>query len=134
MLDTDFFTRVGLRYINSVPINDGEIKGWINKELIHSLEEGRFGYLNQYITALQGCTKFGKYSFKHGMNPFEGDHQKPISNYLLDFDYFDENVEASNALELMENFNNINFSFFYWCLGDKAKSELGVGTTKEQQG
>ena len=51
LLDTDFFTRVGLRYINELTIDDGKLEGWINDVLIGPLVEGVYGTVDRFVTS-----------------------------------------------------------------------------------
>ncbi|MDD5323269.1 MAG: TIGR04255 family protein [Methylococcales bacterium] len=127
LIDSDFFTRVGFRYVNTVPIEDGEIDGWLNPTLIGSSIQKPFGSIAKYISEIRGYTKAGDYTFRHGIKSIE-DHE--IKEYFLDFDYFSEDVEYDNATSLIQEFNEINFSFFDWCLGPKAKVFLGEGKPK----
>ena len=129
-IDTDFFTRVGLRYINLVPIKDNELSGWIRPELISSILTGALGTLRAIKSEVQGFIADGFYSFRHGLRINEKETGDK-SSYFLDFDYFDENVEVGNAVDLVKKYNEVNFSFFQWCLAEKAVKELGPGKKKQ---
>lgn len=130
LLDTDFFTRVGLRFINTIPINDGEIEGWLNQELITGLNSGIFGTINSCNSEVRGFLENGEYTFKHGCPP-RSHPTKPVEKYFLDFDYFSEGVEFSNALKLIDGFHDTNFSLFRWAIGDKALEILGQEIPKD---
>jgi uncharacterized protein (TIGR04255 family) len=128
LIDSDFFTRVGFRYVNTIPIEDGEIDGWLNPSLIATTIQKPFGSIAKYSSEIRGYTEVGDYTLRHGIKSIE-DHE--IKEYFLDFDYFSEDVEYDNATSLIEKFNTINFSFFDWCLGSKAKKLLGEGKPKK---
>lgn len=120
LIDSDFFTRIGLRYINKIPIKDGVLSGWINDELISQIISGPYGEISKHVTEIRGKTKSGEYMFRQAMSIKDGQ----IDAYILDYDYSKEDVEFENALQLISDFNKENFSFFHWCLGEKAKDYL----------
>ena len=126
LLDTDFFTRVGLRYVNKVPIDDGILRNWINPALISPLASGELGSLEKYYNEMRGHSEFGQYSFRHGTQ-VQGDD---ISFYMLDYDYYEENVAVEEVEHLLYNFNRTNFSLFIWSLNHKALNWLGLGEPK----
>lgn len=130
IIDSDFFTRVGLRYINTVPIQDSDLNGWINPALVSILTEGPYGQIQKFDNEVRGYTDVGNYTFRQGIKNMKDDK---ISEYALDFDYYMEDVEYGDVNSLVINFNKINFSFFYWCLGPKSKEYLGEGTSKKKE-
>lgn len=130
-LDTDFLTRVGLRYINAIPIEDGKLEGWICPDLAGSLTKGVFGSVDRFQGAVQGYTELGQFTFRHGTKHNDFSDEENQRKYYLDFDYFAENVEVSRVPELLKGFHETNFSFFHWCLGEKAKALLGASTPKK---
>lgn len=129
LIDSDFFTRVGLRYINTVPILDNIFKEWINPHLESNLTEGPYGYLQKYASEIRGFTVVGNYTFRHGIKSIK---ENTISEYLLDFDYYKEDVQYNEVASLIKDFNKINFSFFNWCIGPKAKKHLGQNISKKK--
>lgn len=129
MIDADFLTRVGLRYINLVPIEDGNLEGWIRSDLILPITGGVLGAPTKFSSLLQGPMEHGQYSVRHGLKE-EEPNKSPMKRYLLDFDYFSENVELDAVESRIKEFNNTNFALFSWCLGDKAKRLLGEGKPK----
>lgn len=122
LLDTDFFTRVGLRYVNEVLIEDEKIDGWIRDDLVSPLVSGVYGKVSRYIQEVRGLTKSGKYTFRHGISGVEVN--KPAI-YTVDFDFYEENVEADAMLPLISEFNRESFRFFLWAIGPKVKDRLG---------
>lgn len=122
LLDTDFFTRVGLRYINEVQIEDRKLDGWIREELIEPLVNGVYGTVDRFAQEVRGVTKNGKYSFRHGILGIEADRR---DLYTIDFDFYNENVEVSAVLPLISEFNKESFRFFSWVIGPKVKERLG---------
>lgn len=126
IIDTDFFTRVGLRYINELPIdNIDSFAQWINPDLATALANGVFGTASHFLTEVRGSTDVGRYSFRHGIKEKE-------DKYTLDFDFFEENVKFDETLELLKRFNALNFAFFHYCLGPRAFEYLGEPKTKKR--
>jgi uncharacterized protein (TIGR04255 family) len=123
LLDTDFFTRVGLRYINDVPLGEaGQPQGWINDDLIAPIVRGIYGPVDKYVQEVRGPMSGGKFTFRHGITTIEKGKEP---TYRLDFDFYEENVQADRAIDLVTGFNKEAFKFFQWALGDKAKERLG---------
>lgn len=126
-IDSDFFTRVGLRYINAVPFNVSEIKEWVNPALVTPLGDGTFGDVDEHSQSVRGSTTVGGYNFRHGLtNPAPGGARE----YILDFDFYREDVPVSDTIEMVRKLHELEFSMFVWSLGAKAKEELGPSTLK----
>lgn len=129
-LDTDFFTRVGLRYINELRIEDGKVDGWIRDDLIAPLTAGIYGTVDRFIQEVRGVTKTGKYTFRHGIPGLTADKR---DIYTIDFDFYNENVEAETVLSLVSDFNKESFRFFLWVIGAKGRERLGKLIPKKGQ-
>jgi uncharacterized protein (TIGR04255 family) len=129
MIDADFFTRVGLRYINNVPLEDGIVDGWIRAELLSPLMGGVLGVPKSIASVVSGEMDGGFYTLRHGRKDENAPDAK-VQQYTLDFDYYAENVEAKDVPARVKQFNEINFALFSWCLGDKARKLLGEGRPK----
>jgi uncharacterized protein (TIGR04255 family) len=121
LLDTDFFTRVGLRYMNEIRIEDETLEGWIREELIAPTKDV-YGPLERFIQEVRGQTSSGKYTFRHGI---PGVEENKRDLYTIDFDFHKENVEFDKVLPLVSEFNKESFRFFLWAIGPKIKERLG---------
>ena len=128
-LDTDFFTRVGLRYINEVRIEDGTIEGWIRDELIAPVVRGVYGAVDRFLQEVRKTTS-GKYTFRHGIAGLEEDKR---DLYTIDFDFYNENVEIDAVLSMVSEFNHESFQFFLWAIGAKARERMGKSIPKGQK-
>ncbi len=126
LLDTDFFTRVGLRYINEIPITDGNPSGLIREDLVAPLVQGIYGDVTHFSQEIRGFLKTGGYTLRHGLS----DVEKGPRNYTLDFDFYDENVQYEPVLDLVSEFNRQSFSFFSWAIGPKTRENLGKAIRK----
>lgn len=131
LIDSDFFTRVGLRYINRVPIEDGKLDGWIRSDLVLPVIGGALGTVGKFISQIHGRMDRGQYAFRHALESIDAKSSTiNVPTYILDMDYSKENVEFEEVAPLIKYFNETNFAFFSWCLGDKAKAYLGEGQPK----
>jgi len=127
LLDSDFFTRVGLRYVDEIPIEDGDLSGWIGDALVAPLIQGVYGTVEHFLQEVRGFTDVGRYTFKHGIR----DSARPEPQvYYLDFDFYEENVPFELAHSLVTQFNHQSFRFFRWVIGPKALERLGKAALK----
>jgi uncharacterized protein (TIGR04255 family) len=124
-IDTDFFTRVGLRYINVLPCEPERAADWINPALVGPLAAGTYGSVHEYWQRVQGPTAVGGYTFHHGVQVVPG---APAREYLLDFDFFKEDVPVAETLDVVRKLHQLEFSMFRWSLGPKAEEFLGSST------
>lgn len=132
MIDSDFYTRVGLRFINKIAIDNGTPKAWISDALLAPFHNEILGTLSTNAGVLAGSLKNGSYTLRHGIgeDPAISAAKGSKSEYSLDFDYYCENLEASAVPDRLQEFHRTNFAFFSWCLGPKAKAFLGEGKPK----
>ena len=124
-LDTTFFTRIGLRYMNKVSgIQQGgtDVLDWINNSLIAPVAGGEIGTISNMKSELTGQFDEGYYTFRFGLSP--PSHQSNERSFLLDWDYYREDVEVQECLEYLKAFHDVHFPFFWWALGEKAKKVL----------
>ncbi len=126
-IDSDFFTRVGLRYINTINFSPDEFEELINQDLVTPIIENVYGTVKECYQRINGFTEYGLFNFRHGIKPNETRNQ----DYLLDFDYFKDGVEVSEALELVKRFHGYNFKFFHWALGKAGLEKLGRARPKK---
>jgi uncharacterized protein (TIGR04255 family) len=121
-LDTDFFTRVGLRYINRIPIGDEKFDEWIRAELVSPIASGAYGNVTRFYQEVRGPAANGHYTFRHGFADAEKAEKKL---YDIDFDFYNENVPFDSVLPMVADFNHQSFSFFCWAIGAKTRERLG---------
>jgi len=121
-IDSDFFTRVGLRYINTLPCTAKDADGWINPSLVGPLVEGVYGDVEVHYQQVRGLTDCGGYTFQHGIGVDAG--QNVGKGYLLDFDFYSEEVAVEDALPVVRRLHQHEFSLFSWTLGDRARDYL----------
>ncbi len=129
-LETDFFTRVGLRYVNFVggmQSNGTDLKAWINQELVAPVG-GEIGSVHSAWTELAGPLMDGAgYTFRYGLSPPSESQNR---QFVLDWDYNKQSVEVGDCAKLLSEFHGLHYPFFWWSLGEKAKEALENGTAK----
>ena len=129
-LATTFFTRVGLRYINNVSGFDetgSDILEWINNDLVKPVAGGEIGTVSNMTGELTGPLEgIGNYTFRYGLSP----PSQEARRFVLDWDYYKEDVEVEHCMELLQNFHDAHFPFFWWALGKNAKEALENGTSR----
>ena len=127
-LDTTFFTRVGLRYINAVSgIHEtgSDILDWITNDLVKPVAGGEVGSVYSMKSELTGpLREGGSYTFRYGLPPASPGMRK----FVLDWDYYKENVEVGDCMDVLKAFHRVHFPFFWWALGGKAREALKNGT------
>jgi uncharacterized protein (TIGR04255 family) len=129
-IKTDFFTRIGLRYVNNIAGIPNSLEGfnqWINPKLLSSIggeEMGSVGDMKCEITGL--LEKGGTYKFKYGLSPAQ-----PNRSFVLDYDYGKLDVDVDSSLETLNSFHDVHFDFFWWSLGDAAREALESGSIKK---
>jgi uncharacterized protein (TIGR04255 family) len=129
LLDTDFFTRIGLRYVNEIPIGQGNLGDWIRSELVAPLISGVYGRVSRVFQEVRGSTTTGLYSFRHG---FPGIEKAEKRLYTIDFDFFDENVPFDSVLDKIDDFNRESFRFFCWTTGPKTRELMGREAVRKE--
>ena len=88
--------------------------------LIAPLERGVYGRINHLWQEVRGDARVGNYSFRHGYNP----EPKDPAEYVLDFDFYEENVDANAVMDRVTEWNVECYSFFSWAIGDKTRAFL----------
>lgn len=120
-VQSEFFTRIGLRYVNAVHCEPSALAEWINPALVGPLAQGSYGHVDEHWQRVRGSTRSGGYNFMHGLASGESD--KPEREYVLDFDFYSENVELGQVLPTLDALHAELFSMFHWTLGPAATRE-----------
>lgn len=121
VIDSDFFTRVGLRYQNAIPYDQTTIAQWVNPALAGALGEGVFGTPLEHQGRVTGTTEEGGFTLGHGI----GVNEKHKAAYIIDLDLFAEDVPVTDTLSLLGRLHQSEFDLFSWCLGPAAREHLG---------
>ena len=117
VIDSDFFTRVGLRYVNVMPVGQRDAQGWVNPDLAAPLVNGVWGDVDQVWQEVRGVTDEGQYTLRHGYPELE-------SGYVLDLDMYRTDVEVADLYSVLATLNADAYSLFSWCVGPKARDYM----------
>ncbi len=116
LLDADYATRVGLRYIDDIPIGNDDPEGWVRDELL-GLQRSKV--LPGIVEVIQGVTgKFEdcEYKFRHGV--LQDEEGRRV--YRLDADYFTQDVDIGILGDVIAKLHDHAYQTFEQCLGGKA--------------
>lgn len=122
IIDSDFFTRIGLRYINVVKSGDEDVAKWINPFLIAPITSESFGGINEFGGRMQLLAEDGGCLLQHGIqfsNSMPDTPPKP--DYLIDIDTYRSEVSLSNTAASIDIMHRQAFDIFDWALTDTAR-------------
>ncbi|MBN7828316.1 TIGR04255 family protein [Stenotrophomonas maltophilia] len=120
VIDSDYWTRVGLRFVNL--INKGDpVAGWVNPALLGPIDAGVFKLVAEYSGRLASISEDNGFLLQHGLRIEEGrDHP----SYVVDVDAFCNTVTIDNTLEQLDALHAQVFNVFEWALGEKSREYL----------
>jgi len=127
IIDSDYFTRVGLRYINVIDDGSDPTDGWVNPVLVEPIRSGNFLGIQEFAGKLQLGAPDGGCLLQHGIRlkkPQSGESVPP--EYVLDIDVFRNEVALSDISEVIDAMHAQAFDFFDWAIGPKAREHLSV--------
>lgn len=125
VIDSDFFTRIGIRYINVIDSDIDPIDGWVNAELVGPLLSGNFTGISEYAGKLQLEASDGGCLLQHGIRLTQK-RQMEVSTpeYLLDIDSFRNEIALSDSGAALDEMHTQAFNIFDWAIGPKAREHL----------
>lgn len=126
VIDTDFWTRVGLRYVNTLPgRHDPVSNSWINPALLLDMKKGCFRGISEVGSRLLLNADDGGCLLQTGLkrNPPSGT-QFVAPDFVIDVDSFRTEVALSDTKNRLENMHAQAFNLFDWALDGSARSYL----------
>lgn len=125
IIDSDFFTRIGLRYINRIDRGEDPADGWINPDLVAPLCSGQFKGVSEYAGKLLLGAPDGGCLLQHGIRikPKQVDDSVQ-AEYFLDIDSFRTEVEVVNTEAALDAIHSQAFDLFDWAIGKKSRDHL----------
>jgi uncharacterized protein (TIGR04255 family) len=125
VIETDFFTRIGLRYINVIECKAEPWDGWICPDLVAPLAHGKFKGVFEYSGRLCFSDENIGCLFNHGIK-FDDENLAPESmpHYALDIDVFQDVVEFVNWERSLEDLHVRANNVFEWAIDSKTREEL----------
>lgn len=129
VIDSDFFTRVGLRYINALPYGQGAIGDWVNPQLVGALSSGVFGTPAEFNGRIAGkIADDAGFTLSHGIG--QGSENSGL-DYVLDLDFWQEDVPSTEIEEVVTQLHDLEHRMFHWSLAPAAFAHMGPSTPKE---
>lgn len=130
VIDSDFFTRVGLRYINVIDGAEDPRNGWVNPQLVAPIVGSNFTGIGDYAGKMQLVAGDGGCLLQHGLKISRQQKEVPIHpEYLLDVDIYRNEVAGGDVAAALDVMHSQAFDIFDWSLGEKAREHLS--TTKK---
>lgn len=128
IIDSDFFTRVGLRYINVIESDaDTVTEGWVNPALVEPILSGHFAGITEYAGKLQLLASDGGCMLQHGLQVRQQHSRGDFTpEYVLDIDAFRNEVKLSDTGEALDAMHAQAFDVFDWAIGPKAREYLSA--------
>lgn len=122
LLDTDFMTRLGLRYINVLDFNAlgisfANLDTWVNPKLVGPVAAIELGAIDHAAHEVRGRFESGTFLLRYGLI------QKPETRHLgfvLDLDFSVEGLPVDEAVATIRSMHRREFDLFVWCLGPAA--------------
>ena len=126
IIDSDFFTRIGLRYINLIDVGEDPLNGWICDELTAPLRTRLFYGVaefsgNMLIQAEDGGCLL-QHSLKRNTKARDGATVPP--GYVIDIDAFRNGVAATEAMSTIDEMHKQAFNVFDWAIGPRLRERM----------
>ena len=126
IIDTEIFTRVGMRYINLINVGEDPIDGWINDALVAPIKSKNFRGIREFAGKIVSDSEDGGFTLQHKihLNPESKDKNPAMPSYYIDIDVFRTEVEVNDVSSILNNIHNQAFNLFDWCAGEKLRYHL----------
>jgi len=127
VIDTDFFTRIGLRYINIIDIDSDPVDGWVNADLVAPLLSKNFTGIQEYAGKLQLAAIDGGCLLQHGviLKPKHASEERR-PEYFLDIDSYRNEILLSDTGPALDAMHTQVFDMFDLAIGPKAIEHLSA--------
>lgn len=126
-IDSEFFTRIGLRYINELPYDQGSIGGWVNHDLVMPLIKSSLGAPMEFSGRVASASLSGGFLLQHGISKKENISS---SYYTLDFDVWKEDVPFGELAKTLSDLHESESRLFHWSIGPDAVAHMGASKPK----
>lgn len=126
VIDTDFFTRIGLRYINVLDVGKGDIEGWVNPALLDPKIGEFFKGISEYAGKIAVAADDGGCIFQHGvrLRSPKNAEEKATPEYTIDIDSYRSEIEASSVEIALDAMHTQVSAVFDWSISDQARNYL----------
>jgi uncharacterized protein (TIGR04255 family) len=126
-IDSEFFTRVGLRYINALPYQQAEIGDWVNMELVAPLANKSLGTPTDFGGRAMSATDGAGFLLQHSLSK---DENTKADKYTLDFDVWREDVPWADLPSELQELHESESRLFHWSIGKAALAYMGPAKPK----
>ena len=124
-IDSDFFTRIGLRYINLLRSENDDVTNWINPVLIEPIASEKFTGINDFGGRIQLLAPDGGCIFQHGIQLTTAKPDNaPDVEYMIDIDTYRTEVSLANTAAAIDVMHHQAFDLFDWAITEKAREFL----------
>ncbi len=124
VIDSDFWTRIGLRYMNTLRNGAEEsFEGWLNPELVAPILSEGLGLIDDFQGRIVCGEPSGRAGFllQHGI---KRDAPREMPKYNIDIDAYYNEVSLGDTISILDGLHGVAFNVFDWSLGDKARQFL----------
>ncbi|MGN6085408.1 TIGR04255 family protein [Trinickia sp.] len=136
VIDSDFYTRIGIRYINVVSAgqDDPVAKNWINPALTSPLLANAFTGVAEYAGKLQLMAKDGGCLLQHALQlrPSTRSGEPVAPDYVLDVDVFRNEVPVDDVAAALDSIHSQAFDVFDWALDAPAREYLSGDVSRSK--
>lgn len=126
-IDSEILTRVGLRYINTVPFDRKNVSNWVNPVLVGALQSGAFADVPEHHGKIAGEQGGFGFAFNHGIGV---NSVTRAQEYVIDIDMFAESVSVEDLPLILDRLHADEFKLFLWAIGPAALDQMGPATPK----
>lgn len=126
VIDAQVWTRVGLRFINTIACDGDPVHGWVNPELVAPILSDNFTKIGGFGGALQlgGDERGAVLRHQLQLGKANADNEIEFIKYILDIDEYQTAVPIAETFDVLDKLHTESFNFFDWCLGEKARDYL----------
>lgn len=125
IIDSDFFTRVGLRYINVIDTGTDPADGWVNPTLVEPIKQGVFLNVQEFAGKILLGAPDGGCLVQHGIRVKPAVRDEPVApEYYIDIDSFRSEISIDEVGATLDNMHVQAFDVFDWSIGPKSREYL----------
>ena len=125
-IESETWTRIGLRYINVIETSEDPADGWINPSLTAPLSAKAFERVADYGGKIVLTADDGGCLLQHKLQSVELDEAGKVTNskYVIDLDVYREDISVSDTASVIDRMHKQAFNLFDWTLGEKTREML----------
>ena len=120
IIDSDFWTRVGLRYINDIPLEDkqgpNDLIRTVNPALVAPLASGVFHGIKDYSGKIQGEAEDRGYQLQHALRLEKSSRGTIERTFRVDADIYRSEVPLSETMGVLDEMHKEASDIFDWTL------------------